>query len=654
MIGQHQFVSPEEWDQQQCFQDLYDFLMMGIGLDPHDVTIHEDAWAGGGNFGPCMEFFSRGVELCNQVYMMFQQTPDGPQGLKLKVLDMGLGMERVAWFSQALPNLYEAAFPLVLERLRGLTNIEVDHELYKRFSQFSAFLNIDEVDNLDEAWGRVAENLDMDARELRDKITPMTAIYSIAEHSRALLFAISDGKLPSNVGGGYNLRAIFRRAIGFIDHFGWDIDLGDVCAWHAEELYEIFPEVSEHLDEVRKILNVEKEKFYATKKMADSVVERILKKEDITEDKLIELYDSNGIDPQIVADAAWKYGKKIVIPDDFYGKVIARHEKKTQIHETYKKIDIEVEDLEPTQSLYFDDYSVLENSATVLRIKPLAYEVEEETEEEENTVNTIDAWAVIVDQSIAYPTSGGQLHDTGTMNEILIVDVVKVGHCIVHILSQEPTFGEGDSVQIKIDGERRLQLAQHHSATHIVNAAARELLGSHINQAGAKKGITKAHLDITHFDALSDDEMDKIEKRANEIVAADIHSNNRFMSRAEAEVTYGMRLYQGGAVPGTNIRVVEIPGIEVEACGGTHVNSTAEVGPIKLLKSQKIQDGIVRLTFTAGKATERLLELYEQIKIELGTILECLPTQLVGRAKELQDKFKLLQKLKVVGNSLLI
>ena len=165
MIGQHQFVSPEEWDQQQCFQDLYDFLMMGIGLDPHDVTIHEDAWAGGGNFGPCMEFFSRGVELCNQVYMMFQQTPDGPQGLKLKVLDMGLGMERVAWFSQALPNLYEAAFPLVLERLRGLTNIEVDHELYKRFSQFSAFLNIDEVDNLDEAWGRVAENLDMDARE---------------------------------------------------------------------------------------------------------------------------------------------------------------------------------------------------------------------------------------------------------------------------------------------------------------------------------------------------------------------------------------------------------------------------------------------------------------------------------------------------------
>jgi alanyl-tRNA synthetase len=650
MIGQHQFVSPEEWNQEQAFKDIYDFLILGVGLDKHEVTIHEDAWAGGGNFGPCMEFFSRGVELFNQVYMMFEQTDGEPAGLKLKVLDMGLGQERVAWFSQGTPNMYEAVFPLVLQRLRERTKIELDHDLYNRFSQYSAFLNIDEVDDINQAWQRVADQMGVPIETMKAKIVPMTAIYSIAEHARALLFAISDGKLPSNVGGGYNLRVIFRRAIGFIDQFGWNVDLGDVCAWHAEELHDLFPEVSENLEEVRRILAVEKEKYYATKVMAESIVKKMIKKEEITEDQLIELYDSNGINPEIIKEAAAKLGKKIKIPDNFYAKVIARHEVKTQVHETHKAVDINIEGLPPTKSMYFDDYLALQNTAKVLKVQPIAHEIEVETDTDETTLQKIDAFAVILDQSAAYPTSGGQLHDNGDINGAHIVDVLKVGPCIVHIVKDKPKFKEGDTITLTVDKDRRLQLTQHHSATHIVNAAARELLGSHINQAGAKKTLSKAHLDITHFESLDEDMLDKIEERANQIVKQGIQSKNRFMSRSDAEKTYGMRLYQGGAVPGTQIRVVEIPGIEVEACGGTHVHNTAEVGTIKLIKSQKIQDGIVRLSFTAGKATDDLIKAQQAMQTQLAEILECEVSYIVGRAVELVEKWKKLRKAMETGD----
>jgi len=160
---------------------------------------------------------------------LFEQTPEGPRELKLKVLDMGLGQERVAWFSQGTPNMYEAIFPNDLSKLRKITKIELDLDLYNRFSQYSAYLNVDEVDDMDEAWNRVAKELNIGVKELRNKIMPMTALYSIAEHARSLLFAINDGKLPSNVDGGYNLRVIFRRAISFIDKLKWDIDLADVC-----------------------------------------------------------------------------------------------------------------------------------------------------------------------------------------------------------------------------------------------------------------------------------------------------------------------------------------------------------------------------------------------------------------------------------------
>ncbi len=628
MIGQHTFVSPEEWDQGQLFMDMHDFIHKGVGLAKEEITIHEDSWAGGGSFGCSLEFFSRGVELFNQVYTMFEQTPEGPKELTLKVLDMGLGQERVAWFSQGTPNMYEAIFPHVLSELRKITKIELDLDLYNQFSQYSAYLNIDEVEDMDEAWKQVANELNIAVEELKEKIMPMTALYSIAEHSRSLLFAINDGKLPSNVGGGYNLRVIFRRAISFIDKFKWDVDMADVCVWHAEELKGIFPEVSEHLDEIREILNVEKEKFYTTKKKAGKILEKILKKGEISTETLIEIYDSNGISPDMVKEAAIKYNKKVKIPDNFYNLVVERHEKVDQVYATERKIELDLEGIPETKSLYYYDYTVISNDAKVLKI--------------------IDNM-IILDQSVAYPTSGGQLHDIGTINNQEFNDVFKQGNHIIHILDEKPKFKEGDNVIIVLDENWRKQLSQHHTATHIVNAAARDILGSHINQAGAKKTLKNSHLDVTHYEQITRDKISEIEKRANEIVDQGIDLYLDFIPRTDAEQKYGMGLYQGGAVPGKMIRVVEVSGVDVEACGGTHLNNTSETGYIHITKSQKIQDGIVRLTFTAGNATEELREKHKQILNELKSILNVERKELVGRVQELLTKWKAMNKAQKSG-----
>ncbi len=619
MIGQHSFVSPEEWNQGELFMDMHDFIHKGVGVPKKELTIHEDSWAGGGSFGCSLEFFSRGVELFNQVYMLFEQSPEGPKELKLKVLDMGLGQERVAWFSQGTPNMYEAIFPYVLSKLREITNIDLDLHLYNRFSRYSAFLNIDEVDDMDSAWQRVGNELNMDPNELINKILPMTALYSIAEHARSLLFAINDGKLPSNVGGGYNLRVIFRRAISFIDKFNWNIDISDVCDWHAKELKDIFPEVSEHLNEIRKILNVEKEKYYANKKKAKRILEKEFEKGEITIETLIELYDSNGINPELVKETAKKFNKIVKIPDNFYSLVVERHEKTEQIHATQKEIELDLAGIPETKSLYYYDYTNISNNAKVLKI--------------------IDNM-VVLDQSVAYPTSGGQLHDIGDINGQKFYDVFKQGNHVIHVLEKKPKFKEGDIVKIKVDKNWRKQLSQHHTATHIVNAAAREVLGSHINQAGAKKTLKSSSLDLTHNEQISREILNEIEKKANKIIDKAIDLNLSFIPRSEAEKKYGMTIYQGGAVPGKQIRIVEIPNIEVEACGGTHLNNTSEAGYIHITKSQKIQDGIVRLTFTAGEATEKLRQKHKKILDQLKVLFNVDRKQLVGRVKELFEKWR--------------
>jgi len=625
MIGQHAFMTPKEYDINKYLNEIYNWLDKGMGLPKEEITFHEDAWAGGGNFGPSMEFFSRGLELGNQVYMQYEQLPKGNYNdLNIKVLDMGMGQERNAWFTSGKSTSYESTFPTVVKKLYKLTDIKVNREILQKFLPYSAFLNIDEVNDVNKVWKDISKKINVPVEELQKNITELAALYSIADHSRSLLFALSDGALPSNVGGAYNLRMVLRRVLSFIDKYKWNnIDLLDMCKEHAKYLKPMFPELKDNLNEVNEILNVEKIKYENTKLKSKQIVERIIKTK-VSEDKLIELYDSQGIMPEMIKEEALKLGKKIEIPNNFYMKVSERHEKQEQVHATTKLLNINLNNLPNTKALYFEDYLNLKFKAKVLRI--------------------IDNY-VILDKTYFYPTSGGQLHDVGIIHGTEVIDVLKQGSIIVHKTKEKLDKKiEGQEVDCKIEKKHRIQLTQHHTSTHIVNAAAKIILGKHVNQAGAKKTKDKAHIDLTHFKSITDEEMKKIEKEANKIIKESLPIKSCFIPRDKAEKKYGMGIYQGGAVPGQELRIVEIPKVDIECCGGTHLHNTNEAGKIKIIKSTKISDGVVRLTFVAGSASKEEGQKEQSVLEEIATILEVKPNEVPTRAEELFQNWKKAKK----------
>jgi alanyl-tRNA synthetase len=621
MIGQHMFVAPKDWDQNKVFKDMLDWNIKGLGLKKEDMVFHEDAWAGGGNLGCCMEMFSCGCELWNQVYMLYEQTNNGVKDLKIKVLDMGLGMERNAWFSQGTPTSYDAVFPKVLEELRKKIGLKYDEKLLRKYTPYASLLNNDEVEDIDDAWKQVAKKMGMGIKELKDYMMPTAALYSIAEHMRSVLVILNDGGLPSNVGGGYNLRMLIRRSLSLIEQQKWDIDIYEVCEMHAKELKALFPELSEKLEDIKKILEVEKKKYIATKEKTARVIES-LKEKKLDEEKLLELYDSQGISPDMLG---------LKVPENFYAKVTERHEAQEQEAATTKSEEYELQNVTETKALYFENYQLIDFKAKVLKV-----------------IGDI----VVLDQTAFYPTSGGQIHDIGNINGFDVMQVWKQGNVILHRINGELKVGE--QVKGHIDFERRLQLAQHHTATHIVNAAARKVLGEHVNQAGAFKDIDKARLDITHYEAITDEELKQIERVANEIVNKRIEIIKKFYSRNDAEKKFGMSIYQGGAVPGKQLRIVEIKGVDVEACGGTHLDNTKEVGVIKILKTTKIQDGVVRIIFAAGKAAFVESHGEEQVVDKLKELLKCEKEEIPGRCAELFELWKnVVKKKKVVEKKLI-
>lgn len=655
MIGQHAFMTKEEWDQDKVFRDIYNWLVIGLGLPKEEITFHEDVWAGGGNFGPCMEYFSRGLELGNQVYMLYEQTPTGNKELRLKVLDMGMGHERNAWFTQGKATSYETTFPTVCEKLYAIANIVPDQEIIRKFLPYASYLNTDEVEDIQKVWIDISHKIDVPVEMLKAQVLPLAALYSVAEHSRSLLFALSDGALPSNVGGGYNLRVLLRRALGFIDEYKWDVTLQDITSWHAEYLRLIFPELYENLDDVHKILDVEVRRYHENKKRTAELVEKIiLKEKDIGREKLIELYDSNGIAPELIKAEAKKLGLSIDIPDNFYALVAERHEKTEQMTATKKEEKLALDDVAATEVLYFDDWKPEDFKATVIKV----------------IGNN-----VILDRTWFYPTSGGQIHDLGFLKvpetnyeDFKVLNVFKQGKVIIHVVEGH-VLKVGDIVEGHIDIERRLQLAQHHSATHILNGAAKKVLGNHIFQAGAAKGINKARLDITHFEALDENKVREIEKTANDIIKKDLKIRKSFIPRTIAEQKYGFAIYQGGAVPGKELRIVGIENedgslFDIEACGGTHLNSTSETDSIKIVKTSKIQDGIVRLEFMSGNAAKKERDRERLIIAECMKLLDCKEDEIPGRVEELFNLWKsarkkselieirLQSKTKYVGNAL--
>ncbi len=581
MSGQHAFNYPKEgYFKDKCIDLNFNFLTKSLGVKPEDLVYIEDIWSmpDYSQFGPSLETFVGGLEVVNSVFSEFQATKNGFKPLDMKVIDVGWGHERLVWLSNGTNTIYDCVFGDLIIKMQKYTGIKPDKKIFDDFSKLAGRLNIDEVKNLEATRKKIAETIGIPVKQLVEEIEPMRALYAIADHTRTLLFAIADGGLPSNVGGGYNLRVLMRRCLAFLDEYNLDLNLTGLAEKHADFLKPMFPELKENIGNVDKIFSIESEKYKATLSHGKKIVEAMLEKGDVTESKVAKLYESNGITPELIKQIAKQKGISIQIPENFYEHLSSKH---IMQKENEKKIDLNLAKLEPTKVLFYDNPELKEFNAKVLRV-------------------TKD-W-VILDQTLFYPESGGQECDLGSINDRKVVDVQKFGNIVAHKI--EGKLGSIDIVG-KIDWERRLQLRRHHTAIHILNATVKKVLGSHAWQAGTHKSYEKAHLDITHYQNLTQDDIEKIRKAANEIVKKSIKTKSSFVPRQDAEKLYGFGIYQGGHIPEKVLRIMEIPGYDIEACSGTHSLDTSEIGEILVVGTEKIQDGVIRITIKASKAAER-------------------------------------------------
>jgi alanyl-tRNA synthetase len=456
-----------------------------------------------------------------------------------------------------------------------------------------------------------------------------------------LSFMLSEGVVPSNIHEGYLARLLFRRVYRLMLSLNMKPDqLYNIVDMQVDYWSRDYPHIRTMRNEIIEMLKVEEEKFADTLKRGEGIVKRLInslkeKKGEpvrgaflIQDDKLSELYDSHGLPPEIVKEVAEAEHVPLTIPENFYNLVAKRHmqaTKATEEEETKpeKMLDAAVEGLPATEQLYYADQYMKEFDAKVLK-------------------TTKDGF-IVLDRTCFYPEGGGQPADHGFLLfsglTAEVVEVQKVGKVIVH-KSTGSLPAKGTVIRGMLDWERRYALMKAHTATHLINGAARRVLGEHVWQHGTQKGLEISRLDISHYRRLTPEEVHKIETLANQAVMANMHVETAWLTRNEAESRYGFRLYQGGAVPGKDIRVVKTGNWDVEACAGTHLENTGEVGFLKIVYTERVQDGVERLGYAVGLEALKAVQRQELILWKVSETLNA-PTEKLDKTAE-----KLVKELK--------
>ncbi|WP_297435668.1 alanine--tRNA ligase [Thermococcus sp.] len=622
MMAHHAFNYPEKpiyW-MDETVELAFEFFTKELKMKPEDITFKENPWAGGGNAGPAFEVLYRGLEVATLVFMQYKKAPenaDPSQVVEIKgdyyvpmetrVVDTGYGLERLVWMSHGTPTAYDAVLGYVVEPLKRMAGIEeIDGRILMENSRLAGMFDIEDMGDLRYLREQVAGKVGISIAELETAVRPYELIYAVADHTKTLTFMLADGVIPSNVKAGYLARLLIRKSIRHLRELGLEIPLAEIVAMHIKELSPTYPEFKEMEDVILDIINVEEKRYQETLRRGSDLVKReIVKlkkagKEEIPLEKLILFYESHGLTPEIVAEVARKEGIKVEIPDNFYTLIAEKAGKAEKKAAGEYAVDFElVKGLPNTRTLYYEDPFMKEFNAEVLKV--------------------IDDW-VILDRTAFYPEGGGQPYDLGELDGVRVLDVQKVGKVILHRVDNSEGFKEGQTVHGKIDWDRRIQHMRHHTGTHVLMGALVRVLGKHVWQAGSQLHSDWARLDISHYKRITEEELREIERLANRVVMENRKVTWEWLPRTEAEMKYGFRLYQGGVVPGRVIRVLNIKDWDVQACGGTHLPNTGLIGPIKILRTERIQDGVERIIFAAGEAavdwmqeTERLLKRTAEI-----------------------------------------
>jgi len=643
MGGAHAFNSPDDkkyWKDETVGYGL-DFLE-SLGVPEDEITLKEDFWEGGGNAGPAFEVIVGGLELETLVFMKFVDRNGEYVEMPMQVVDTGYGLERFAWMSQATPTAFEAIFPGLLPKFLDFAGVEMPgRELLTKMTKASIYALGDQV----EADQLMAKAMGMSDEEYAKKVKPFQQVGALLDHTKTIAFLLSDGVIPSNAGEGYLARLIMRRALRLKLLLGIKASLSELVALQIGYWKSDFPSLGR--DEVRslELVDMEEGKYRDALQKGLSVLERRMSgvaKGSVDEDLLVKLYDSYGVPVEVIVKALSERGINIDVPNDFYSKLASLHSSapqgrlgekggKTVPHED------DLSQLAPTRPLYYEAASPA-FSGRVLQYRKYP-----------------DGEFLVLDQTAFYPEGGGQPSDVGEVSwdggraSVLRVYKTKGGVIVHQVTVQGAPPASGAIVHGEIDLGRRRQLARGHTATHLVLAAARKVLGDHVWQMGAQKDVDLNRLDILHYKPITAGEAAEIERLANSWVMDDIEVEVLNLERDLAEAAFGYGIYQGGVVPGKTLRVVRIPGVDVEACGGTHVRRTGEIGQIKLVTVSRIQESVFRLEFRVGFSA---LAYTQQTEKELAEVAAALSANVENLKEKVASTLSRLKALEGESSAL--
>lgn len=545
------------------------------------------------------------IEIWNLVFIQYNRDETGKLNeLPAKHVDTGMGFERVCAVLQNKKSNYDTdVFTPIIDAISKLSKVNYEKE--------------------------------------EDRI-PMRVI---ADHIRALTFAIADGAVPGNDGRGYVLRRILRRAA----RYGRKINLKEPFLYKlvdvlTETMGDVFPEIVEKKDYVKKVIKAEEESFNATLdrgiELFDEVVKRLIKQniKIIPGEDVFKLYDTFGFPVDLTNVMAREIN--FAIDEDGFNKLM--NEQKERGRESSKDkfaaANVTLNDLSGfnlinSNPTIFTGYDELQSHAKVVGLK----------KDGDNTL-------VILDKSPFYVESGGQTDDLGIIKinsqSYDVVDVTKIDNQVIHILSTSDTYLKvGAEVIAEVDETRRWDIMRNHSVTHFLHKALRTILGTHVQQAGSYVGPDRLRFDFTHFTKLSGEELHKIEALVNEQIRKNYPLKHHRNTPFDEAKKMGALMFFGDKY-GDKVNVVQFGDFTMEFCGGTHVHNSSEIGLFKILSESSIASGVRRVEAVTGAGVEKYIQSQqEQLKLFEQKIEELLDTKkkLEKEIAELRMKEKLEQ-----------
>lgn len=595
--------------------EAYDIWTKELGVSPdHMVRLgkEDNFWEhGAGPCGPCSElYFDRGekygcgsptcgvgcdcdryVEFWNLVFTQFDN--DGNNNytrLKSCNIDTGMGLERLACIMQGVDNLFE---------------VDTVQNIMKHIMQIAGVKYHED------------EKKDVSLRVITD-------------HIRSTTFMIGDGVMPSNEGRGYVLRRLLRRAARHGRLLGIDgTFLYKVCETVIKENATAYPNLVEKHDLIVKVIKAEEESFNKTIDTGLNLLENIIAQSDskvLSGADAFKLQDTFGFPIDLTKELLEERGMSVDIDeyDRLYAqsRAAARAARKDAGAQTWKDSNISFKDVGATEFVGYTDYSC------DAEIKAIV------TNGERDEFATSDSEVVIVlNKTPFYGESGGQAGDTGVIKtDNATLEVTATGKTpdgvVLHIARfiSGDSIALGDKVHAQIDVEKREATRRNHTAAHLLQAALRKHLGSHVEQAGQLVNSEEMRFDFTHFSALSGDELKAIEREVNEVILKGIPVETREMPIEEAKKLGAMALF--GEKYGDVVRVVSAGDFSVELCGGTHADNTAKLGLFKIVSESSVAAGIRRITAVTGFGVLKHIENDERIMqsaaaaMKLGNVAE--------------------------------